>query len=66
MNSYLVYGEAGWQCGACGFTGNKSNIKQHIEARHMDNTNVTCELCGRVYKTKNSLQNHMTLKHKSM
>ena len=64
VNSYLVYGEKGWQCAVCGFTGMKGNIKQHIEARHMENTNVSCEICGRAYKTKNSLQNHMALKHR--
>ena len=63
INNYLVYGENGWQCAACGFLGRKDNIRQHIEARHMENTNVSCEVCGKVYKTKHSLHNHVASKH---
>jgi len=60
--SYLVNqgtGGAGWQCIECGRTGKKGDMKRHVEARHLLNTQVACKYCGKLCKTTNSLQHHI-------
>ena len=48
-----------WQCDVCGQRiQRKNDIKRHIEAKHLIFPGVTCNLCERVYKTRNSLRKH--------
>ena len=49
-----------WQCLQCGKTSKHStNIKDHIEAHHLDNLNIECTVCGKVFKSRGSLRFHM-------
>jgi len=62
--SMLVSNGGGvWQCGECGKQGNKGDVKRHIEAKHMLNTKITCPLCGKSTKTRDSLRKHMKSDH---
>jgi len=47
-----------WFCKVCGKTAIKCNLFHHIEARHIANTDVACDVCHKVFKTRNSLRNH--------
>ena len=67
MSSYLVNeigGRKGWQCVECGVRGLKGDVKRHVEAKHLVNTQVACNICGKVYKNSHSLGSHMYLVHK--
>ena len=65
--SFLVNvggGYRGWQCVECDVRGTKGDMKKHVESNHITNTQVVCNLCGKVYKNRNSLGNHISLSHK--
>jgi len=42
----------------------KYNLKKHIETIHLQEEPQDCTLCGRKFKNKNTLQNHMSLSHR--
>ena len=45
-------------------SGKKWDVRRHIEAKHMANTHVSCSLCGKVVKTRDSLRKHMEKDHR--
>ena len=48
-----------WQCIQCGKTGKKkSNIKEHVEANHIEGLQLECPLCFKVFKSRASLRIH--------
>jgi len=48
-----------WQCIQCGKTGKKkSNIKEHVEANHIEGLQLECPLCCKVFKSRASLRIH--------
>merc|ERR1719222_1042930 len=65
IDQYLVMGtEGSLQCIECGLSGKKRDVRRHIEAKHMANTHVSCSLCGKVVKTRDSLRKHMEKDHR--
>ena len=52
-------------CKVCGKEGSFSNMKSHVEAKHIFGISVPCGLCGKSFKTRNSLTTHQHLFHKS-
>ena len=56
--------EGSLQCIECGLSGKKRDVRRHIEAKHMANTHVSCSLCGKVVKTRDSLRKHMEKDHR--
>ena len=56
--------EGSLQCIECGLSGKKRDVRRHIEAKHMANTHVSCSLCGKVVKTRDSLRKHMEKEHR--
>ena len=51
-------------CNICGKEDNYTAIMQHIEAKHLDNLKIPCQLCGKVLKTRASLATHRSQSHK--
>ena len=52
-------GKVGWQCTECSkFSKDKGNLKKHIEI-HLG-FSFPCKYCSGVYKTRNTLNNHMS------
>merc|ERR1712204_62091 len=45
-------------CRVCGKEGKRNNIRDHIEANHIAGVSHNCNICGKVFKTTNSLRNH--------
>ena len=45
-------------CKVCGKEGGMKNIMNHIESNHFNGISVPCDLCGRSFKSRNSLSNH--------
>ena len=48
-------------CKVCGKEGNMQSIMSHIEANHIAGISVPCDLCGRSFKSRNSLSNHKSV-----
>ena len=48
-NKLLPYGRKVHICNVCGKEGKGSNIKQHIEAVHIDGISAPCEICEKTY-----------------
>ena len=55
-----------WQCVQCGYKSNKtSNIRCHIEAKHVSSTALyQCLQCDRQMNTKNAYTIHMRRYHR--
>jgi len=48
-----------WQCTQCGKSGKKkSNIKEHVEANHIQGLQIECPICQRIFKSRASLRIH--------
>lgn len=56
--------EGDFICVQCGYTNKwKHNMQKHIEV-HIDGPGHECKFCFRNFKTKNSLQSHISMKHR--
>ena len=51
-------------CNVCGEEGKMTVIKAHIEAKHITGISHTCDICGKVAKTKNALVAHKSVYHR--
>ena len=61
--------EGKWQkrakiCKACGKEGPSTNIKQHIEANHLEGLSLPCNLCDKIFRSRKVLGNHVKRKEK--
>ena len=58
----------GYACKICGKAETllKSNMRNHIEAKHIEGITHTCNQCGKSIKTKNSLAAHVSRIHKML
>jgi len=53
-------------CMVCGrSSNNRTNIRNHVET-HVADVRFNCDLCGKQYKTRNSLSVHKSLHHKNL
>ena len=54
------------QCMICGKTSTvRQNIRNHIET-HVAKDGFHCDLCGKLFKTRNSRSVHKSLHHKNV
>ena len=53
-----------WQCLTCGYQSKSTNVKYHIEAKHVESSGYNCALCGDFFKARSSLNQHMSVKHR--
>ena len=44
------------RCTVCGKEGQSPNIKDHIEANHLEGVIITCNLCERTFRSRNALR----------
>ena len=52
-------------CKVCGKEGKLGHLRDHIEAHHITGFSHTCEICGAIKKTMNSLRVHKSCIHKT-
>ena len=53
-----------YKCLLCEKVSKKSiDIKRHVET-HLEGLSYPCQQCGKTFRSKNSLSNHVSLKHK--
>jgi len=45
-------------CKVCGREGYYANIKEHIEAIHVEGIKITCELCDKIFRTRDRFRKH--------
>ena len=53
-----------WSCLSCGKIDQKINIKKHIEGHHLEGRRHICTYCGHNSRSRNSLQNHVSVSHR--
>ena len=46
------------RCKVCGKEGMGSNIKDHIEANHLEGVIIPCNLCDKTFRSRNALRLH--------
>ena len=55
-----------FSCKACGRETNRNtDIRKHIEAKHLVGVSFPCKICGKVLKTRNLVAVHMNRDHKN-
>lgn len=54
-----------WQCTECGYQSKSTNVKYHVEAKHMVSSGYNCSECGDFLKTRNLLNKHLSLMHRN-
>ena len=50
-------------CKVCGKEGRDHQIKDHIEAKHLEGVVIPCNLCDKTLRTRHALRKHHTVKH---
>jgi len=54
-----------WHCHHCDFNSVKrSNVKNHVESKHVQSTGFECSACMVICPTRNALNMHILRKHK--
>ena len=67
LNSHIGYRDGEYNCTLCGknFGRRKTDAKIHIEAKHLENHQVSCKLCGFLSKSRDSLRKHVKSHHRT-
>merc|ERR1712029_1224237 len=56
--------EGDYICYHCGYLNKaRQNMQKHVET-HLDGPGHTCKYCSRTFKTTNSLNTHISVKHR--
>ena len=56
--------DGAWACTECGYKSNvKTNVKMHVESKHLVSEGFSCPTCQLLCPNRKSLRNHMTRKH---
>jgi len=53
-------------CTVCGKEGPNTTIKQHIESHHITGVSHTCQICGKMSKSRSALRTHKATYHKQV
>ena len=51
-------------CKVCGKEGYLKDIKQHIEAKHLEGVSIPCNLCGKILRWRHALSYHISRNRK--
>ena len=51
-------------CKVCGKEGQSINIQQHIEAQHLERVSIPCDLCEKMFRSRNTLSAHTRQNHR--
>ena len=64
-NSMMEKINGKWSCKMCGNTAShKTNLRNHIEAKHIEGVTHPCNQCSSVARSRISLANHVSKHHK--
>ena len=59
-----IRGQLLHMCTLCGKEAEQTQMKNHIEANHLEGISVPCNLCEKTFRSRNSLAKHKTVYHK--
>ena len=51
-------------CTVCGKEGYLKDIKQHIEAKHVEGVSVPCNLCDKILRSRKAFSYRISRNHK--
>ena len=57
-------GQPIYVCNVCGKEAEHMNMKNHIEANHLEGISVPCNFCEKMFRSRNSKAVHVSLFHK--
>ena len=52
-------------CKVCGKEGHKKDLRDHIEANHLEGVIIPCNFCEKTFRCKNSVRMHIKRQHKN-
>ena len=58
--------EFAYLCKVCGKEGYDRNIKDHIEANHLEGIILPCNLCDKTFRSRNGLRQHKRQHHEML
>ena len=65
INSKMHKDDGVWKCTECDMIQKyESKMKDHIEGKHIDGVSHSCDQCGKLFRSRNSLKNHKSVNHK--
>lgn len=53
-------------CTVCNKIGHKTQIKDHIEAKHFEGISIVCNHCGHTFRTRSALRHHTKKLHQDL
>ena len=56
-------GNTFYKCTLCGKEAEKTNLKNHIEANHLEGISIPCIQCGKTFRSRRTLAYHKHLHH---
>ena len=61
-----VHGQPIYQCTLCGKEGKNGQLKNHIEANHLEGVSIPCHLCQIIFRSRRALTTHIYEKHRNI
>ena len=52
-------------CKVCGKEAKDADVRRHIEAKHMNNISHSCDICGKISRSRNGLRQHVDKERKN-
>ena len=59
-----MHGQPIYVCNVCGKESKQGNMKNHIEANHLEGISVPCNLCEKFFRSRNAKATHVSLLHR--
>ena len=59
-----MHGRSIFVCNVCGKEEKDSNMKNHIEANHLEGISIPCNFCDKMFRSRHSKAVHVSLYHK--
>ena len=53
-------------CNVCGKEGPAKGMPRHIEANHIDGVSHSCDICGKISRSRNALRKHIYIYHRDI
>ena len=67
IRSMMTVSDGQWSCTICGktdTTNSKQRVSNHIEAKHIEGVSHPCNQCGKQFRSRHSLSQHISSQHK--
>ena len=58
------HGQFFYVCNVCGKEANHKNMKDHIEANHLEGISIPCNFCEKIFRSRKAKAAHISVYHK--